>query len=86
MDAEKPKNEFLQSLVDRAAIFNVYTAPHANSSDSPIRTSNGDIIGFKSEQILHRFDIEMDSITTAREVKQKMRWAKLREACGSVGE
>ena len=63
--------DFLQSLVDRAAIFNVYTAPHANSSDSPIRTSNGDIIGFKSEQILHRFDIEMDSITTARGVKAK---------------
>lgn len=74
-DAEKSgvsnEQNFLQSLVDRAAIFNVYTAPHTNTSGSQIRTNNGEIIGFKSEQILHHFDIELDSITTADGVKAK---------------
>ncbi len=71
MDTVKPKNEFLQSLIDRAAIFNVYTSPHADDSKCPIRINNGDIIGFKSDRILHRFDIESDSITTALGVKAK---------------
>lgn len=64
--AEKPGGsyspDFLQPLIDRAAIFNVYTAPPGDA-DCSMRTNGGEITGFKSEQILHRFDIELDSIT-----------------------
>lgn len=62
--------EFLQPLIDQAAIFNIYAMPDANSSTA-IRTNNGDVIGFKASESLHRFDIELDSISASAGVKAK---------------
>lgn len=62
--------EFLQPLIDQAAIFNLYAMPDANSS-AAIRTNNRDVIGFKTSESLHRFDIELDSISASAGVKAK---------------
>lgn len=60
--------EFLQPLVDQAAIFNLYAMTDDYGSQE-IRTNSGDVVGFKAYNILHRFDIELVSISTNTGVK-----------------
>ena len=61
--AIKYSPEVLQRVVDQAAYFNALSVSRVKSSSVAIRNQNGDCIGFRVEEDLHRFAVNVQPPT-----------------------
>lgn len=61
--ADKYSPEVLQRLVDQAAYFNALSLSRAKSSSVSIRGQNGECLGFRIEEDLHRFAVRVQPPT-----------------------
>jgi hypothetical protein len=65
INAETFPFEFVQKLLDEAAYINAFSLPSSHSSSieltSPQRS--GAVVGFKVQEVLHRFQVEMKSVS-----------------------
>lgn len=70
-DAAAYPPEVLQRLVDQAASFNVFSSPCADAARAAIRLRgvNGDVIGFRVNEDLHRFSVSVQPPTAADGLK-----------------
>lgn len=67
--AVKYEPQVLQRLVDQAAYFNALSLSRAKSSNVPIRGQNGDTIGFRVEEDLHRLAVNVQPPTAEEGLK-----------------
>src|SRR5271166_4953850 len=64
INAETFPFEFVQKLLDEAAYINVFSLPgsHCSSVELTSPQGSGAVVGFKVQEVLHRFQVEMKSV------------------------
>jgi hypothetical protein len=54
------RRQRVQRLIDQAALFHVFVAPHPSADRAATRDRVGSVTGIDAEEAVHRFDLELD--------------------------